>query len=181
VECSPAPCFQPDGACASKAWVACRWGEVMLAGRGELTISRLDAGAPPAGFPLGRTPRPACSAAPARQAAGLYCVYSAFGRLAVGRRHGVQYLHPTFTALLAWPLLGLSGPERSGAAGSSAGLAGGWCCWPDPALAWAPAFRRHEAGGRCCAADRPGRRPVLRPCFLRECAAAWARSEHPAG
>jgi len=38
--------------------------------------------------------------------AGLYCVYSALAGLPLAAATVVQYLHPTFTALLAWPLLG---------------------------------------------------------------------------
>jgi drug/metabolite transporter (DMT)-like permease len=43
--------------------------------------------------------------------AGLYCVYLALAGLPLAVATVLQYLHPTFTALLAWPLLG----ERPGA------------------------------------------------------------------
>ena len=38
--------------------------------------------------------------------AALYCVYGAIQQLPLGAATVIQYLHPTFTALLAWPLLG---------------------------------------------------------------------------
>jgi drug/metabolite transporter (DMT)-like permease len=38
--------------------------------------------------------------------AGLYCVYLALTGLPLAVATVLQYLHPTFTALLAWPLLG---------------------------------------------------------------------------
>ncbi len=43
--------------------------------------------------------------------AGLYCVFLAIAGLPLAVATVLQYLHPTFTALLAWPLLG----ERPGA------------------------------------------------------------------
>jgi drug/metabolite transporter (DMT)-like permease len=42
--------------------------------------------------------------------AGLYCVYLALAGLPLAEATVLQYLHPTLTALLAWPLLG----ERPG-------------------------------------------------------------------
>ncbi len=64
--------------------------------------------------------------------AGLYCVYLALAGLPLAVATVLQYLHPTFTALLAWPLLG----ERlSGRVLLAAGL--GWlgvALLTDPAL-----------------------------------------------
>ncbi|WP_255460143.1 DMT family transporter [Cyanobium sp. NS01] len=48
--------------------------------------------------------------------AGLYCIYQAIAGLPLAVATLLQYLHPTFTAVLAWPLLGEQPGWRVGGA-----------------------------------------------------------------